>query len=310
MLTRTLPHSDLVVSALCYGCMRITQTWEKVPVNEAMRKRAFPVLEAALEAGYTFFDHADIYGGTTCEAVFGDFLKANPGLRERLVIATKCGIRFGGDPEPESPHRWDFSHGHIVRSCEGSLRRLGVDCIDLYQLHRPDYLANPVEIAWAFQELRDGGKVRYFGVSNFRPSLLAAVQASLDFPLVSNQVEISLLHRASFTDGTLDQCLERKIAPLAWSPLAQGRLGGTERLAEDEALAALHAGMDGVGKRLGMERSEVALAWLLLHPGRIIPIIGTTRPERILASVQALKATMGREDWYRLLTLAEGKKLP
>lgn len=310
MITRILPQTDLMVSSLCYGCMRITQTWDPVPVDETIRRRAFPILEAAVEAGFTFFDHADIYGRTTCEAVFGEFLEANPGLRDRLVIATKCGVRFANDPEPGMPARWDFSHEHIVRSCEGSLRRLKVETIDLYQLHRPDYLAHPVEIACAFQELRDAGKVRYFGVSNFRPSLLAAVQAALDFPLVSNQVEISLLHRDTLTDGTLDQCLERKITPLAWSPLAQGRLGEGEISADDERLAALQGGLDEVGRKLGLGRSEVALAWLLAHPAGIIPILGTTRPDRIAASVRALDVKLEREDWYRLFTLAEGRNLP
>ncbi|MFQ3669987.1 MAG: aldo/keto reductase [Verrucomicrobiia bacterium] len=310
MLTRTLPHSDLVVSALCFGCMRLVGPKEAGTGEKEVRARAFRVLEAALEAGYTFFDHADIYGRTECEAVFGEFLEANPGLRERLVIATKCGIRFADDPEPGSVHRWDFSHEHIVRSCEGSLARLKVDRIDLYQLHRPDYLANPVEIACAFQELRDAGKVRYFGVSNFRPSLVAAVQAALDFPLVSNQVEISLLHRGPLTDGTLDQCLERKMAPLAWSPVARGALGEREVSAEDELMAGLQRGLDAVGRTMGWERSEVALAWLLAHPARIIPIVGTTNPARIARSVRALEGALGREDWYRLLALAEGKKLP
>lgn len=310
MLTTILPHTDLVVSRLCYGCMRLAGVWDPTQFDRAARNKAFVAIDAALEAGYTFFDHADIYGATKCEEVFGEYLEANPGVRERMVIATKCGVRFPGNPNPDSPQRWDFSHGHIVKSAENSLKRLKVEVIDLYQLHRPDYLANPLEIACAFKELRDSGKVRFFGVSNFRPSLVQAVQAALDFPLISHQVEISLLKQDCLEDGTLDQCLEKRIAPLAWSPLAQGRLGGDHAAGENEELSKLHAVMDKIGQATGLERSEVALAWLLLHPAQIIPVVGTTRPERIHASVKALDTTLSREDWYRLIIAARGKKLP
>src|SRR5262249_13209405 len=152
-------------------------------------------------------------------------------MRDRVVIATKCGIRKGGDPREDSPYRYDFSAEHIVVSCEQSLRRLGMSAIDLYHLHRPDYLMDPEEVARAFSDLKRGGKVREFGVSNFRPSQLVALQRACPMRLVVNQVEISLANLTCFEDGTLDQCLAEKITPLAWSPLAAGKLGvGPKRL--------------------------------------------------------------------------------
>ena len=235
---QTLGTSALSVSRLAYGCMRISGTWNPDHLTDELKTRGKEALYAAYEAGYTLFDHADIYGRGTCESIHGELLKESPDLRDQTVIATKCGIRFHGDPNPDSPHRFDFSADYIVQSCEQSLKRLGVDSIDLYQLHRPDFLMNPAEVAEAFAKLHKAGKVQVFGVSNFSPSQLNLLQTAMADPLVVNQVEIHLGRLACFEDGTLDQCLQHRITPLAWSPLGGGWLGEGGTAPESKSHAA------------------------------------------------------------------------
>jgi predicted oxidoreductase len=313
MKTQQLGKSDLNVGRLAYGCMRISGTWDPARVTPAMEAEGVRSVLAAWEAGYTLFDHADIYGRGTCETVYGKALRQAPELK-KAVVATKCGILFADDPVPGAPHRWDFSAGHIIRSCEASLKRLGLERVDLFQLHRPDFLADPAEIASAFSRLHRAGKVRWFGVSNFRPSLLAAVQSAWDQPLIVNQVPIHLGDLHAFEDGTLDQCLERQVTPLAYSPLGGGWLGaGGSVEAEDlagEQRRGLLVAMDQVAQAHGVSRTVLALAWLLKHPAGIIPIVGTVRPDRIREAASADALELSREDWYRLVVAARGQGLP
>ncbi len=294
--------------------MRIAGTWdpkEVTPEREAVGKSA---VRAAYEAGYTLFDHADIYCRGECERIFGLVLREEPGMRDRVVIATKCGIRFPGEPNADSPHRYDFSREHILRSCEGSLKRLGVDVIDIYQLHRPDLLMDPHEIAGAFTQLREQGKVKYFGVSNFLPSFVDTLQEFLDQPLVVNQVEIHLGRLDCFYDGTLDQCIRDNVTPLSWSPLGGGFLGEGGTVSSDnprrEGLLALQTALDVVAKNHGVSRSVVALSWLLKHPSKIVPIVGSANPDHIRNAVTADSLELTREEWYRLLVAARMKPLP
>jgi len=200
MKTVLLGNSSLACSPLAYGCWRIAGTWNPAEVKPEAQASGRRAVLAAYEAGYTLFDHADIYCEGMAETIFGRVLKEEPAMRDRILIATKCGIRKLGEPKPDSPYRYDFSGEHIVSSCEQSLRRLGVERIDIYQLHRPDYLMNPEEIAAAFGRLKRSGKVREFGVSNFRPSQLAALQKACPMRLIVNQVEISLANLAAFED--------------------------------------------------------------------------------------------------------------
>ena len=288
--------------------MRYVGTWSPKDVTAEREQVAFDALTAAYDAGYTLFDHADIYCRGACEEVHGKFLSKNPSLRARTVIATKCGIRFPDEPSKGSPHRYDFSAEHIVWSCEQSLRRLQVDAIDVYQLHRPDYLMDPAEIAEAFAKLQAQGKVRFFGVSNFPPSKVSALQSHLPFPLVVNQVEVHLGRLAPFEDGTLDQCLEMPLTPLSWSPLGGGFLGAGAEVPEGrKALAAM---MDAMAEERGVTRTEIALAWLTEHPSGIVPIVGSSNPAHIKHAAKALEVQLGREDWYRLLVAARGEPLP
>ena len=314
MKTQILGTSGIEISRLAYGCMRISGSWDRTTVDDAVIRRGIEILEAAVDAGYTFFDHADIYGDTACESIYGHALEKHPDWRGRLVVATKCGIRFEDEPSPGQPHRYDFSHEHILTSVEESLQRLRLDRIDLLMLHRPDFLADPAEIARAFTELRAAGKVREFGVSNFRPTLLSAVQNALPFALQVNQVEIHPLRLESFTDGTLDQCLELGVTPMAWSPLAQGRVGtGQEPKPDapdrDHQLAIL-AAMDLAAAQFGCDRTVIALAWLLRHPAGIVPVVGSARPENIRNAALAAEIEMDRDTWYRILFAARGVKLP
>jgi len=315
MRTHKIGLSSLVGSRLAYGCWRIAGWRGDTRNPDEVLAAGRAALIAAYEAGYTLFDGADIYGGYgRAEESFGRVLGEVPGMRERILVTSKCGVRHAGTPNPDSPQRWDFSGDYIVKSCEASLKRLGVETIDLYMLHRPDYLGEPHEIAGAFAQLYDAGKVRHFGVSNFRPSLVIALQAACPFPLLVNQVEISLVQRAAFGDGTLDQCLEKKITPMAWSPLGAGLLGdGAKRLLPaqrgyktEEVVKVL----EEIAQARGVSRTVIAFAWLLRHPSGIVPIVGTTDPARIREAVGATEFELSREEWYRLLVAARGEPLP
>jgi predicted oxidoreductase len=314
MQTMLLGVSSLRSSRLAYGCWRIAGSWDSSKITNESRAAGHRAVMAAYEAGYTLFDNADIYSAGEAERILGEVLKEVSGMRSRVLIATKCGIRPAGTPHAHAPQRYDFSREHIVESCEQSLKRLRVDTIDLYMLHRPDLLADPSEIAQAFSQLQAGGKVRYFGVSNFRPTLVSALQAACPMPLVVHQVEISLAKRDAFTDGTLDQCLAEKMTPMAWSPLAAGLIGaGAHDLHPSQKgyrTEPFLPAIDAVAKDRGATRTTVALAWLLKHPSRIQPIVGSINPDRIRQAAKADELELTREEWYRLLLAAQGEPFP
>lgn len=306
--------SSLKSSRLAYGCWRVAGTWNPEEVTSESRAAGRQAMAAAYEAGYTLFDNADIYCRGEAERLLGQVLKDIPGMRDRVLIATKCGIRPAGSPNPDSPQRYDFSAEYIVACCEQSLQRLGIETIDVYMLHRPDYLADPEEVARAFSQLQAAGKVRYFGVSNFRPSLLTALQTACPMPLVVHQVEISLAKLDAFTDGTLDQCLIEKITPMAWSPLAGGLIGGkASRLLPFQEVyrpEKFLPAVDAIASARGASRIAVALAWLLKHPSKIQPIVGSVNPDRIREAAKADELELTREEWYSLLLAARGEPLP
>jgi predicted oxidoreductase len=306
--------ASLSVSRLAYGCWRIAGTWDASAVTAKSRAAGRQAVLAAYEAGYTLYDHADIYCSGEAERIFGQVLRDVSGMRERVVIASKCGIRAAGEPRPDSPYRYDFSDDYIVRSCEQSLQRLGIETLDLFQLHRPDYLMDPQEVAKAFSRLRQAGKVREFGVSNFRPSQVVAVQAACPMKLVVHQVEISLANLSAFEDGTLDQCLAEHITPMAWSPLAGGKLGdGAKNLLPSQKAyrtGKINTTLDRIARDHGTTRTVIALAWLLRHPSRIVPIVGSVNPENIREAARAAEIELSREEWYRLLEAARGTRLP
>lgn len=300
MRTQTLGGTSLLVTRLAYGCWRLAGS-EGGPSPAAGTGEA--AVLAAVDAGFTFFDLADIYGGGECERILGRAIRGRPGLRDRLVIATKCGIRRAGDGGPAAPYRYDSSAAYIQRGVEGSLQRLGIESIDALLIHRPDYLMEPAEVAEAFVRLRQEGKVREFGVSNFRPAQLTALQESLPWPLATHQIEISLVQRAAFDDGSLEQCLINGLTPTAWSPLGKGALGAPGSGALGDKLREL-------ARELETTPAGVALAWLLRHPAGVVPIIGTTRPERIKEAAKAESVELSSAHWYALLEAARGVRLP
>jgi predicted oxidoreductase len=248
-------------SRLAYGCWRLASNKEDAGAG----RRA---VTAAYEAGYTLFDNADVYGGGEAEKILGAVLKEIAGMRERILLLTKCGVRHGGHPRPDAPNRWDFSYEHIVSSCEASLKRLGVETIDVFMLHRPDFLADPEEIARAFDELHAAGKARHFAISNFRPTLVTALQKACSRPLMVHQVEISLAKLDAFTDGTLDQCLAERMTPMAWSPLAAGLIGeGAKRLLkaqESYRPEKFLSDLDAIASARGSIRAKLFPSWVPL----------------------------------------------
>ncbi len=311
MKSISIGRSNLTSSRLAYGCWRIA---DRPGPGDGDGQAGRQAVLAAFEAGYTLFDLADIYGAGDCERQFGRVLKENPALRRQIVIVSKCGIRKADDPSTGAPYRYDFSRDYIVRSCEGSLQRLGLETLDVFLLHRPDYLMDPDEVAGAFSALQSAGKVLHFGVSNFSASQMAALQKACPTPLVANQIELSLAYFAPLEDGTLDHCLAEHITPMAWSPLAGGKLGqGAHRVLRSQEgyqTESVNALLDELGAKHQASRAAVALAWLLKHPSGIQPIVGSTDPARIREAARADAIELSREDWYHLLVAARGRSLP
>jgi predicted oxidoreductase len=316
MKTITLGSSGLEVSQIAQGCMRMTGT----PAE------AVAAVRAGLEQGINFFDHADVYGGGRSEELFSAVWDEVPGLRDRILLQSKCGIRSAGSPDKGAPKRYDFSYEHIMRSVDGSLSRLRTDYLDVLLLHRPDPLVEPEEVARAFDELQQAGKVRHFGVSNQTPAQMRLLQRWVDQPLVANQVEISITQPALIADavffnrddapgltsseGTLEFCRLEGISVQAWSPLAGGTLTGKPLASPDARLEGAAAAVTRAAEEHGVSGEAIALAWLLKHPAQIQPIVGTTNPSRIAQACQAFDVVLSREEWYSLLIAGIGRELP
>ncbi|MGB8954554.1 MAG: aldo/keto reductase [Tumebacillaceae bacterium] len=314
MTTPTLPTvsigpDSLEVSALALGCMGLAGTWNPSEFTTEHMNRGLQALEAAVQAGITFYDHADIYGRTLSETVFGEFIKNNPRLRDQLVITTKCGIIF---EDEAGPYRYNLSADHIERSVRGSLQRLAIDSLDLYQIHRPDPLTHPRETAGALNRLVRDGLIRHVGVSNHLPAHVQALQAYLDVPIVTTQPSISLWNLETLHNGVLDQCLEQNIRPLAYSPLGGGVLTmkNPERHADDPRIATLRAAFETLGAKYQATPGQLSLAWLMHHPAQIVPLIGSNDPRNIQEAADACRIRLSREDWYVLWTAARGVALP
>jgi predicted oxidoreductase len=283
------------VGPLAFGCWRFTTS----SIAEARG-----LIETALEHGLDLIDNADVYGldygGTgfgANEELLGKVLAEAPGLRDRMVLATKGGIL--------PPVPYDQSRTYLRAACEASLRRLGVDVIDLYQVHRPDMFTHPAELAETLAGLREEGKIREVGVSNFTVAQTDALAAHLPFPLVSDQPEYSVVHLDPLRDGTLDRAMQRGLVPLAWSPLGGGRVATGEGL-RPELLATL----DRLAEREGVDRATIAMAFVLAHPSAPVVLVGSQRPERIVAATKALEVHLDRNDCYDLIEASEGVPLP
>lgn len=261
-----------------------------------------------MESGITTFDHADIYGGYTCEEIFGNAINGQSSLRSQMQIISKCGIKLVSERRPEHQLKtYDTGRDHIVTSVENSLAALHTDYLDVLLIHRPDPLINADETAEAFRKLRDSGKVLHFGVSNFLPHQFDLLQSRLDFPLVTNQVEISVLNLDTFYNGILDHCQQYRIPPMAWSPLAGGRLFSSE----DSQALRVRTALEKVAADLGSYSiDQIALAWLLNHPSHIVPVIGSRNMDRIKMAAEAINIRLSKEQWYFIWIASTGSNLP
>ena len=261
-------------------------------------------IEEHLDLGITTVDHADIYGGYQCEAAFGEALKLVPALRDRMEIVTKCGIATTAKPEHALGH-YITDSAHIIKSAEQSLVNLATDRIDLLLIHRPDPLMDADEVAEAFLNLHQSGKVRHFGVSNFTPAQFALLQSRLPFTLATNQVEISPVHQQLLLDGTLDQLQQLRIRPMAWSCLGGGRLFN------DDEFQPLRNELETIARELNAESIEqVVYAWILRLPSKPLPIIGSGKIERVRSALAAEELQMTRQQWFRIRKAALGYDVP
>lgn len=318
LVERGIPASQLVL-----GCMGLGGGWNQNPITAEHIKEAHDAVETALSAGINMFDHADIYTLGKAEQVFSEVLKERPTLRQDMILQSKCGIRF---PDEDGPGRYDFSKSHIVRSVDGILSRLGVEYIDILLLHRPDPLMEPIDVAEAFRELKNSGKVRFFGVSNMNHGQIALLEASLDDPLIVNQLEMNLVkigwletgvhvnqdaaRENIFPDGTLEYCQLHKKQIQAWGPLAQGLLTGKSLVDQPAKIVNTAKLVGQLAEQKGVSKEAIVLSWLMRHPAGIQPVIGTIQPARITASGQASHDLLTREEWYQLYVEARGQHLP
>jgi predicted oxidoreductase len=295
--SRQLGASGIAISPIAWGMWRLAEDGRSAA--DAAR-----LVLAALDAGITLLDTADIYGFDgaggfgDAEALLGEVLAAEPCLRSRMVLASKGGIM--------PPLPYDQSPAYLTQALEASLRRLRTDCIDLYQIHRPDILAHPQEVARVLDDAVAAGKIRAIGVSNFTVHQITALNHFLGHKLVVTQPEISPLRIVCFENGELDQAMMLGLTPLAWSPLGGGRLASPES-ARDQAVAAQ---LDRVAAGQGVSRSVAAYSWLMAHPAGIVPIIGSQQVERIVEGAQAAQVRWTRQDWYAVLVAARGERLP
>jgi len=295
--TRHLGASGIAVSPIAWGMWRLAEDGRTAA--DAAR-----LVHAALDAGITFLDTADIYGFDgaggfgDAEALLGEVLAAEPGLRGRMVLATKGGIM--------PPVPYDQSGDYLRSAIDASLTRLKVDSVDLWQIHRPDILAHPQEVARVLDDAVASGKMRSLGVSNFTYAQTAALNHFLDHKLVATQPEISPLRIDCFENGELDQAMMLGLTPLAWSPLGGGRVAAPESAREH----AVAAELDRIAEAQGVSRTVAAYSWLMAHPAGIIPIIGSQNPDRIAEGAAALTVRWTRTDWYAVLVAARGERLP
>ncbi len=293
--SRPLGKSGLLVSPIAWGMWR----FGNAGVDGGRR-----LVEAAFEAGVTLFDTADIYGfdGSAgfgdAEALLGRIFAEVPVLRAHMVLATKGGIT--------PPVPYDSSAAYLEQALHASLRRLGTDHVDLYQIHRPDILAHPQEVARTLENMVTSGKVRSIGVSNYTLAQHQALAQFLNLPLASTQPEFSALHLEPIETGLFDHAMAADLAVLAWSPLGGGRIGDPQ----DDRSRAVAAALDIVAAEAGVSRTAAAYAWVMAHPARAIPIVGTQNAARIAEIPDAFKVRFTRQQWYDVLVAARGEKLP
>lgn len=262
------------------------------------------LINTALDEGITTFDHADIYGDYSNERSFGEVIARQPQLLRKMQLVTKCGIKLTSTKKPE--HRvkhYDSSKDHIIQSAETSLKLLHTDHIDLLLIHRPDPLMNIHEVAEAFTQLKKEGKALSFGVSNFTVSQFDLLQSALPFPLVTNQIELSLFCTSPLFDGTIEQLYKHRASAMAWSPLG----GGRTFTAEDEVSRRARLKVEELSSKYdNASTTQIFLSWIMKHPSNIFPVIGTSKPERLREAAHSVNVKLDTQDWYELLKAVRG----
>ena len=300
-----LGNSGLEVPVIAVGCMRINSL-DKTGAEEFIR--------TALEEGLNFFDHADIYGDGACEEIFANAIHMNDGVREKIILQSKCGIRKG---------MYDFSKQHILEAVDGSLRRLKTDYLDVLLLHRPDALVEPEEVAEAFDILKNSGKVRNFGVSNQKPMQIELLKRSLAQPIIANQLQLSITNANMISNGinvnmenesavdrdgsVLDYCRLNHITVQPWSPFQYGFFEGV--FLDNDKFPALNQKINEIAAKYEVSNTTIAMAWLLRHPAHMQPIAGTMNVGRLKECAKAADICLTREEWYEIYRAA-GNLLP
>ncbi len=279
------------------GCMRWGKWGAAFTLNEYRQ-----MIEACLENGITTFDHADIYGDYTTENEFGEVLKHNSALREKIQIVTKCGIQLMSNNRPGHVIKsYNTSSDHIIASVECSLRNFNTDYIDVLLVHRPDPLMDPAEVAEAIYHLTSQGKILQFGVSNFSTHHIELLRKHIDIQY--NQLEISILHHYPFTNGVLDHCLMHKISPMAWAPLGGGIMNDDSH----PRYRSIVSVASSLSEKYSTGINQILIAYLLKHPSGIIPVLGTTKIERLQQAKEAQNISLSREDWFKLYIASTGE---
>lgn len=318
-----LQHYFPDVSRIALGCMGFGGSWDKQAFSQEHVQQMHRATDAALECGINFFDHADIYTLGKAESVFGEVLKQRPGLRDNIIIQSKCGIRFDDEL---GPGRYDFSKAWINYSVDGILSRLNIEQLDILMLHRPDPLMEPEEVAEVVQQLRASGKVKQVGVSNMHAYQVEALQSLLDMPIVAHQLEMSLKNldwlnesvtsgmnagnQCHFSPGIIEYCRQNKTQIQAWGCLAQGIYTGRDISEQPESVINTTNLVAKLADDYQVSKEAIVLGWLMRHPANIQPVIGTTNPQRIRACMEAKNVTLTREHWYSLYVASRGERLP
>ncbi|MEI5906394.1 aldo/keto reductase family oxidoreductase [Bacillus spongiae] len=292
---------NLSFSRIVHGLWRLSD-WDY------STKETLELIEYCLEQGITTFDHADIYGDYTCERRFGEALALKPELRSKMEIVTKCGIVLPSKNRPlHNSHHYNVTKEHIIHSVETSLSNLHTDYVDVLLIHRPSPMMDPAQIAEAFSLLKQQGKVRHFGVSNFKSHQYRMLESYLDEPLITNQIELSAYELENIEDGTLSFCQEKRIAPMAWSPLAGGKVFNSE----GEKGERLRRTLNKIKEEVGADGiDQVLYSWLLQHPTKIMPIIGTGKKERIQSAIDSLSISLNHDQWFEILHSSMGHEVP
>ena len=311
------PHA----SRLIYGCMGLGGGWNNDPASKADVTQARTIIDAVLDLDINVFDHADIYTFGKAEAVFGEALKQAPELKDKMIIQSKCAIRFEDDLGPK---RYDFSANHIHTSVEGILSRLNIEQLDVLLLHRPDPLMELEEVAGTLLLLQQQGKIKHVGVSNMHGHQINYLQSALSTPIVSNQLEMSLGFRdwledgitsnstanrnIGYAPGTLEYCMMNDVQLQAWGSLAQGKYTGAKT--ETSADAATADLVEQLASEYQTTPEAIVLAWLMRHPANIAPVLGSTNVERIKSCQKAMDVHLSREHWYKLFEVARNQEMP